>query len=76
MKNLIGKKFRYKSKYGGLSNWIGEIKEEFPFYEQVQGPPRKILGRLFYPHRTLNEINYIKCSKGIPYKLDEIEIID
>lgn len=69
MKNLIGKKFRYKSKYGGLSSWSEEIIDLIPFYDTdfIDDYDSKKL--------EFHEISYVKTRNSV-YKLDEIEIID
>jgi hypothetical protein len=68
MKELIGKKFRYKSKYGGLSDWTAEIVGVFPFFNV-----HKIDGN----HKvTIKTTTLVQTATRNSYEIDEIEIID
>lgn len=82
MNNLIGKKFRYKSKYGGC--WedvitrvnpgmtiITGIGEPIGVVKTLKGEFSKYAGYI-----TKEESPNIMSSKGIWLSLDEIELID
>ena len=65
-RDLIGKKFRYKSKYG-LSSWVGTIDDVFWMWN-IKGK-----WKLNEEHEQVLVIEVI--SNGVYYRLDEIEII-
>ncbi len=67
MNELIGKKFRYKSKHG-LSNWIGQIKEWFILWTII-GDVNNCEELEIKP-----VIKIISNSNSI-YLLDEIKIV-
>lgn len=82
MKHLIGKKFRYKSPYSGLSTWARQIVDVTNSYN-IEGIGEPISYRVVDSIKIPLYSEYKHVPKyriwseiGTSYTLDEIEIIN
>ena len=64
---IVGRKFKYRSPYGGLSNWTGTVVDVFNM-DYVEGNP---LAKVW----SVNIVKYITSDSGQPYKLSEIKLL-